>query len=174
MLSGPSPSRPTASGFSPALMTVRQGCGTRRPAQKSRRSRDTNSRLTRSPSRRRQARPYRLQRPHGKAVGRSDRRRGRESGGTHKWCHRRRLLPQRYARSDRLIRQHGKVVGCGDRRHGRHTGGTHQLCVGRRLLARRQKNALSPAPSTTRQGCGTFFLPLRRLSKGSKHPSLVA
>ena len=40
-LSGRSPSRPTASGSSPAPGTTRHGCGTRRPAPRSRRSRAT-------------------------------------------------------------------------------------------------------------------------------------
>ena len=46
VVSAPSPSRLTASAFSPAPTTRRRGCGTRRPATQSRPSRDTRGAVT--------------------------------------------------------------------------------------------------------------------------------
>ena len=81
-----SPSRPTASAFSPAPATRRQGCGTRRPGPRSRRSRDTMACHRGRLFARRQARSHRLPGQDGKAVGRGDRRRGRDARGTHRPC----------------------------------------------------------------------------------------
>ena len=126
----PSPSRPTASAFSPALTTTRRGCGTRRPAPRSRPSRDTA---------------------------------GAVSG--------RRLLARRQARSHRLRRQHGAAVGRGDRRRGRDARGTHRT-LSARSPSRPTASAFSPAPGTTRHGCGTRR-PAPRSRRSTGHTGCV-
>jgi hypothetical protein len=86
----------------------------------------------------RQARPHRLLRRDGKAVGRSDRRRSRHTRGTHSPCHRGCFLARRHAHSHRLRRQHGKTVGSGDRSPDRDACRTQRRCQFSRLLAGRQ------------------------------------
>ena len=146
--SRPSASRPTASAFSPDPTTKRLGFGTRRPAPRSRRSRDiTLARLRRRLLARRQARSHRLRRQTARlwdaATGAASHPRGP-------------LTPFRAVAFSPdgqrvLTGSDDKTVRLWDAATGplRDARGTHRLCHRCRLLARRPARR-SPAPTTRR------------------------
>ena len=153
-VSMPSPSRPTASAFSPGPTTRRRGCGTRRPEPRSRRSKDTKTVSCRSPSRPTASASSPAPGTRRQGCGTRRLARGRDARGTQRRCQCGRLLARRQARSHRFLRQDGQAVGRGDWRRGRNAGGTQ-----RRLSlpspSRPMASASSPAPWTGRRGCGT-------------------